>query len=121
MLTGKKKSSKPTLEEKTPLEIFQVKAERARQRVVKRQNERNMQEECLKVLELVNNKLDEKEGSSVSIIYKNYGKFMVDDEEIIISKKITMDEIIKLIDMIDAFERNQCTNTIEAKVEVWFA
>lgn len=103
------------------LEKFQEEVELTRQKVLSRLSEMNTQNECIKVLSVVKKKLDQKNGDKVSITFKGYGKYSIDGEEIIIDKYINMELMIKVVDMIPAFCRDEPTTTIEPKVSVWFS
>ena len=103
------------------LEEFKKEAERTRQAVLRRLGEMTTQQECIKVLCIVKNKLDEKNGAKVSIACKGYGKYTVDGEEVIINKDITIGVMVSVIDMVPAFKRGEPTTTIEPKVDIWFS
>lgn len=122
---SEKGQEEEVVREKAPqkgvLEEFQEEAERTRQTVLRRLREITTQQECIKVLSIVKNNLDEKNGAKVSVAYKGYGKYTVDGEEVIIDKDITMDVMVSVIDMVPAFKRGEPTTTIEPKVDIWFS
>ncbi len=107
--------------EETPLEKFQKMAEETRKRVAERLKEITMQEECIKILIVLDSKLDAKNGSAVTITFKGYGRFIVDNTEVIVRKEVTMEILLKVIDQVPAYSRGECSETIEPKVEVQFS
>ncbi len=115
----------------TPLEVFKQKAAATKERVETRLNEQYkllIQEKCIIILEKVNKKLEERVGAKVRITYYGHGNFGAGDEEVNVNGKdvnaninVNLEQLVEVIDQIDAYSRGDIAKTVHPWVEVWFS